>query len=227
MPGGMKTTSLATIGFMAFTLAASAAQAQGSPEAGVEVGLRTGLMLPFGSVQGGGMGNNNLDNYASKALPFVLEGGYRFDSNWFAGLRFQYAIPDLKGNCANMASCDGSVITLGIEGTYRINPGQPFVPWVGAGLLYEWTSVDWTTNVVNANGGTTVSGILPMLQAGGDFHVGQQLVLGPFIEGAFGRFDSASTRTMLGNQSFEMNADIQDTAWHTWVTLGVRGAFDI
>ena len=107
-------------------------------------------------------------------------------------------------------------------------PGQTFAPWVGAGLLYEWTSVDVTTSVlgVNASSSTTVSGILPMLQAGGDIYVAPKFILGPFVEGAFGRYDNASNRTQAGNLVNETDGDITNTAWHTWVTLGVRGAFD-
>jgi hypothetical protein len=61
--------------------------------------------------------------------------------------------------------------------------------------------------------------------AGGDYRVNQQLVLGPAVEASFGRFDTVASevRTGLGTTSNEM--DITDTAWHTWVTLGIRGAW--
>src|SRR5262245_28536978 len=87
--------------------AASPARAQQPREAGPELALRTGLALPFGQVDGGN--NNNLDRYASSAIPLVIEAGYRIDPSLFLGLRFEYAFPQLKnpnGNCDNV-SCDG------------------------------------------------------------------------------------------------------------------------
>jgi hypothetical protein len=221
----MKTTSLATIGFIALTLAATAARAQGDPERGPEIALRTGLMLPFGdrgNIQGGANGGT-LDNYASKALPFVLEGGYRLDSNLFFGLRFQYAIPDLK-NCGN--DCDGSVITLGVEGTYRFMPGATFNPWVGVGIGYEWASVNGTAGTL-ANGTVTYSGFQPLAQLGGDIYVAPKFFLGPFVEAAFGRFDNVHGEGTVLNTAFETDTAITDERWHMWLTLGLRGAFDL
>jgi hypothetical protein len=73
-----------------------------------------------------------------------------------------------------------------------------------------------------------MSGILPMLQAGGDVFVAPKFVLGPFVEAAFGRYESASNRTAAGTMVIvDTSGDITNTAWHTWVTLGVRGAFDL
>src|SRR5258705_113803 len=126
----MKHTSLISVGlggFMAITLVATAARAQGSPHPGPEVAPRTGLLLP-----------------------------------------------------------------LGIEGTYRLMPGQTFVPWVGAGIAYEWASVDYSGGVIGS-GSATLKGFQPLLQAGGDIYVTPKLFLGPFVEAAFGRFDSTST----------------------------------
>src|SRR5262245_18068736 len=101
---------------MLSTFSSAAALAQGAPDRGPEVALRTGLMLPFGDRVGGPPANvtlnNSLDNYASKALPFVLEGGFRFNSNLFLGLRFQYSVPDLENVCAGAVDCDGSVVTV-------------------------------------------------------------------------------------------------------------------
>jgi hypothetical protein len=222
--GRMKRTSLATIGFMALTLASTAARAQRSPDTGVEVAVRTGLALPFGEIQNG----SNLDRYASSAVPIILEGGYRLDSNLFFGLRLQYGFPQLKnpnGSCSGNVSCDGSVVMLGLEATYRFLPEATFVPWAGVGFGYEWASADYTGG--NGSVGGTNKGFQALVQAGGDVRVTQKLMLGPFLEAAFGRYDSADTRVRVLNTTMETTADISNTAWHTWVTLGVRGAFDI
>jgi hypothetical protein len=114
---------------------------------------------------------------------------------------------------------------LGLEGTYRFQPEAMFAPWLGVGAGYEWTSADFSGP--NIGGGATDKGFVGLVQGGGDVRVTPKLVLGPFLEAAFGRFDSADARVRVFNTVMETSADITDTAWHTWVTLGVRGAFDI
>jgi hypothetical protein len=213
-----------TIGFMALTLASTAARAQRSPDSGIEVAVRTGVALPFGEIQNG----SNLDSYASSAVPLIVEGGYRLDSNLFFGLRFLYGFPQLKnpnGGCSSNISCDGSVVMVGAEATYRFQPEATFAPWIGVGAGYEWASRDVTAT--NAAVGGTLKGFQALVQAGGDVRVTPKLVLGPFLEAAFGRYDSADGRMRVLNTVFETSQDISDTAWHTWVTLGIRGAFDI
>jgi hypothetical protein len=220
----MKRTSLATIGFIALTLASAAARAQGAPDQGVEVAVRTGLALPFGSIQNG----SNLDSYASSAVPIIIEGGYRLDSNLLFGARFQYGFPQLKnpnGGCSGNVSCDGSVVMLAAEAAYRFQPEATFAPWAGVGFGYEWASADFTAP--NAGGGATNKGFLGLVQVGGDIHIAPKFVLGPFLEASFGRYDSADARVRIFNTVTESSGDITNTAWHTWVTLGARGAFDI
>ena len=140
----------------------------------------------------------------------------------------QYGFPQLKnpnGGCSGNVSCDGSVVMLGLESTYRFQPEATFAPWLGVGFGYEWASADFSAP--NAGGGATDKGFQALVQAGGDVRVTPKLVLGPFLEASFGRFDSADTRVRFLNTTTQTSADITNTAWHTWVTLGVRGAFDI
>ena len=206
-------------------LGGRAALAQPSVDRGPEIALRTGIALPFGQVEGGN--NTDLDRYASSAIPIVIEAGYRLDPALFFGVRFQYAFPQLKnpnGNCDNV-SCDGSGVQLGIEGIYRFLPASRFAPWAGLAAGYEWWTADYFTT--NLGAGATVSGFQASLQAGGDVRVTPQLVVGPFIDVSFGRFDSSTDRVRIGNTTNTTERDIADTAMHTWVTIGVRGAFGL
>ncbi len=220
----MKLPSLVAVGFVGLTLVAMPALAQRSPDAGAELAVRTGIALPFGSIQSG----TSLDSYASSAVPLVIEAGYRFDSSLFLGGRFQYAFPQLKnpnGGCGGNVSCTGSVVQVGLEGTYRFVPAETFAPWLGLGFGYEWAGADY--DAPNIGAGATDRGFAALVQGGGDIRVTPQLVLGPFVEAWSGRFDSATSRVRLGNGTTESTADITNTAWHTWVTVGVRGAFRI
>jgi hypothetical protein len=208
---------------VAVVFPAALANAQGAPipDRGAEVALRSGLAIPFGeSVEG-----TNFDQYASSAIPLLVEAGFRVDSSLFVGARFGYAFPQLKnpnGACNN-ADCGGSDIAVGLEAIYRFVPEQTFAPWIGLGGGYEWTSADISGQ--NASSSSTVSGFQGLAMIGGDYRVNQQLVLGPAVELAFGRYDSIESTTRLGGLTTSTDNDIQNTAWHTWLTFGLRGAF--
>jgi hypothetical protein len=222
----MKNVSVVMVGAFVGVFLASASRAahaaEAPPTSGPEAAVRLGLAIPAGSISDG----TNLDSYAGSAVPVVLEGGYRIDPSLFVGLRFQYAFPQLKnpgGSCGGNTSCSGSDIQLGLEGVYRFLADQKFAPWVGLGLGYEWASGDY--DAANVGGGATYRGFQGLVQGGGDVRVSSQLVLGPFLEVAFGRFDTADTRVHLLNSTTERTADIANTAVHTWISLGIRGAF--
>lgn len=210
------------LAFLMVVFPATLARAQGAPvpDRGAEVAVRTGLALPFGDLVEGA----SLDRYTSSAIPLVVEAGIRLDANLFLGGRFGYSFANVKSAaCPANLSCDGSIVTLGLEGIYRFIPEQSFAPWVGAGLGYEWTSFDGSSQ--NLDVGSKWSGFQALLMAGGDLRINRQLVLGPALEASFGRFDTASTHMRLGNLNTSNETDITDTAWHTWITLGIRGAW--
>jgi len=220
-----KAQACGALALLVVLLSASGAEAQRRADIGPELALRTGLALPFGEVDGSG--GNNLDGYLGSAIPIGVSGGVRIDRTIFFGARFQYAFPQMKnpnGSCQNV-SCDGSGMQVGLEGSYRFMPDATFAPWVGLGGGYEWWRADYFTP--NAGLGATVRGFQGFLHGGGDVHVGPQFVIGPFAEVSFGRFDHSTGRVRVGNTTNETPADISDTALHTWVTIGVRGAFGL
>jgi hypothetical protein len=219
----MKIHALLLIGCLDVGLVATArAATPATPARGPEAGVRFGIAVPTGSVQSG----TNLDAYAGSALPLVLEAGYRIDPSLFFGARFQYAFPQLKapiGSCNNAVSCSGSVMQLGIEGVYRFLADRSFAPWAGLGFGYEWASADYDR--ANGGFGATYRGLQGLVQAGGDGRVSSQLVLGPYVEVAFGQYDTTDGRTHAGNVTTETTTDISNTAIHTWISFGMRGAF--
>jgi hypothetical protein len=221
-------TTFTAIATAAGLLATPGARAQ-HPGSGPELGVRAGLAVPFGQVRGGD--DQELNSFVSTAIPLGLEAGYRFDSNLVLGVRFHYAFPQLKnpvGNCDN-TDCNGSGTLVGLQGLYRFAPDTRFGPWAGLGIGYEWWAADYVGTIagVAAGGGATVRGFQGSLQAGGDIHVARQFTLGPYLEFATGRFDSATTRVRAGNTTNSTPEDIADTAWHSWLTLGVRGGFGL
>lgn len=219
----MKIRAVIVIGSLglAFSLGASAAEPL-PPDHGVEAAVRLGLAIPAGSIQDG----TSLDSYAGSAVPLVLEAGWRIDPNLFVGARFLYAFPQLKnpnGSRGNGTSCDGFDTHLGVEGVYRFLADRTFAPWAGVGIGYEWASADY--NRANIGAGATNRGFEGLVQGGGDVRLSSQLVLGPYAEVALGRFETQDVRGRLGNTSTDTTMDIANTAVHTWISFGVRGAF--
>jgi hypothetical protein len=192
---------------------------------GPEVAARLGVALPTGDIQNG----ESLDAAVSNTIPIVLEGGYRVDPSLFFGVRFQYAFASFKhangALCTGNASCGGSDVALGIEGMYRFVADGRFAPWLGLAGDYEWLNEDVTAANFNAGGSASVRGFRGALQFGGDVRVTSRLVLGPFIEAQFGRYESGTGTVTVGNTTTTMDVDIRNTTWHEWVVIGARGAF--
>jgi hypothetical protein len=217
----MKIPALIVIGSLGLAVSVSAAEPPPADH-GVEAAVRLGLAIPAGSIQDG----TSLDSYAGSAVPLVLEAGWRIDPSLFVGARFLYAFPQLKnpmGSCNNGVTCDGFDMHLGVEGIYRFLADRTFAPWAGLGFGYEWASED--INRANIGGGGTFRGFEGLLQGGGDVRLSSQLVLGPYVEVALGRFETTDARGRIGNTSTETTMDIANTAVHTWISFGVRGAF--
>jgi outer membrane protein W len=220
--------SIATMGISLF---AGAARAQTPGEAAdrgaIELGFRVGYGIPAGKEGATAAGTSaNLSDDLSGIIPFIVEGGYRFNSNVYLGLAFQYA-PGLVNTDSNATcnqsgvDCSGTDLQLSINFHYHLAPEQSFDPWLGIGAGYEWMTLSVSAN--GASGSATASGFqLANLQAGGDFRVAPNFVLGPFLSVSFGQFRGLS----LSGPGYSMDMDITNTAIHEWILFGVRGAYD-
>ena len=232
----MRTTAIRKLRFLALgtiLLWPATTTAQQAPVAnnysGGEIGLRLGYGLPFGEASQG----NNLDGGVSGQIPLILDAGYRFNPNVFAGILFGYGfgqIKDQNNGCNNAnASCSASVIRLGLDVLYRFVPEQRFAPFVGVGAGYEWFHFQGGTSLLGGvTASSTVSGIeFVNLQAGADYRLSGNSVVGPFASFSLGRFDNISTKVTTGNNTATTEGDINNTAMHEWLLIGVRGAFSL
>jgi hypothetical protein len=61
------------------------------------------------------------------------------------------------------------------------------------------------------------------LQGGADFPVSPGLRIGPFLSASVGQFSSTS----VSGGGLEFSGDITDKGIHEWVTIGIRGAFNL
>jgi len=221
----------------------SAARADTTPT-GIEVGLRTGYALPFGNVTGNqgvyGPGytpapSTSLSDIFNGVLPIWVDAGYRLNPSLFIGAYFQYGIAFIntskasgpqQGGCnASGVSCTGSDMMFGLQAHYHLMPDAAFDPWAGLGIGYEIANVSVSSGGVSGNVSTSGFQFFNV-QAGGDYKATPNLGIGPFVMFSLGQYSNCSyggAYSSLGNGT----CTISQTALHEWLTLGVRGVYDI
>src|SRR5690242_4991199 len=162
-----------------------------STPTGIEVGLRSGYVLPFGQVMGGS-GNNNLSDFLSGGVPLWVDAGYRLNPNIYIGAFFQYSFAIVAENAASAAggggytkcgqnglSCSANVLLFGANAHYHFMPMAAFDPYVGPGAGYEIANSNFSAG--GSSGGASYSGFqLFNVQAGGDYKFMPGLGVGPF-----------------------------------------------
>jgi len=67
---------------------------------------------------------------------------------------------------------------------------------------------------------------MPGRAGGVDFRVGKGGGLGPYLELTSGNFASASA-SVTGSQSMSASIGASSQSSHQWVTLGVRGTYEV
>jgi hypothetical protein len=93
-------------------------------------------------------------------------------------------------------------------------PDASFAPWVGVGIGYEVTSM--TASLAGASASTDFSGFeFVNLQLGGDFKVGSNFALGPYVALSVAQYSSVG-----GVTGFEKGT-------HEWLQFGLKGTFDL
>jgi len=168
-------------------------------------------------------------------IPLWLDAGYRFNPALYLGAFFQYGFGFVNTDKATLCKQDGiscSVhdLAFGANLHYHILPDAEFDPWIGAGFGYEFltANVSGSTTIlgqtITADGSTTIKGFqFLVLEAGGDFKATPAFAVGPFVNFALGKYTSYSS-TANGT---ERSGDLQNTGLHEWLTLGVRGQYNL
>lgn len=186
---------------------------------GIEVGLRTGYAIALGSATGAQ--NDSLSNTISGYIPIWIDAGYRLASpNLFLGAYFQYGI-GFNGSSLNNCNCSTNDVQYGIQAHYHLMPDQQIDPWVGLGIGYE------SLNVSGPSGtGLSATGwqyVIP--QVGVDYRgLMENLSLGAVLMFGLGQYGNESVSAGNGQSQ---SAGIPNTALHEWLTIAIRGAYDI
>jgi len=217
-----------TLALAIVALTSGTALAANTSPTGVELGIRSGYALPFGDVTGGG--GDALGHSVRGVVPIWIDAGYRLNPSIFVGASFQYGIgfvnTDHVANCSAggvmsmgssfVQSCSASDLIFGIDFHYHLMPEQTVDPWAGVGVGYEIMNNSRGAMSVNYKGFQFLN-----VQLGADYKAMPNLGIGPFVMFSFGQFSNCSISGLEGG---DCNAQ---TAMHEWLTLGIRGAYDI
>jgi outer membrane autotransporter protein len=190
----------------------------------LEVGARLGWASAFGDAA---KDTSMKDFTITSQLPLQLELSARLRPALAAGVYASYGFGSAKdtamfGFCGVAGvKCSGHAVRAGVQGRWSFTSVQPLVPWVGAGLGWEWATVEGKepsgTSHLSANG------LDLSLQGGGDYRVTPRLALGPYVQLAIGRYGSGDAQVSGATSS----GGIANKAFHGWFGLGVAGRFDL
>jgi hypothetical protein len=190
---------------------------------GFQMALRTGFALPFGKASD----DAKMSDFVTGQVPLFVEIGGKPIKQLFiggyVGVAFGGVAGDMEDACDTLdVDCDVAVTTrLGVEVQYHILPDQDLNPWVGYGLGLEGTSIAVTDG--DQDGTITNAGFeFARLSAGIDFRINRVFGVGPFADFSFGKYYSYQ----IDAPRFpDEDGDIEDRAFHEWLTVGARFVF--
>ena len=195
---------------------------RGPPRArvGFQLGLRTGLAVPFGLTDG----EREMSNYFGPQVPIFVEIGGKVIPQLFVGgflgLGFGGPAGWLKETCVD-STCLAIGARFGAEVQYHFLPAGPTNPWVGYGLGYESAGVVGSQG--SRSGSLSYDGFeFAHFMAGVDFRLSRVFGLGPFASFSIGQYRQFRYE-FTGEPTIEL--DISEKATHEWLTVGLRTVF--
>jgi hypothetical protein len=162
-------------------------------------------------------------------IPLQLDAAYKVTKEVAVGAYFSYGIGQVgsafKDSCAASGqSCSASSTRLGVQALYTFSGVNPqFVPWAGVGLGYEWGTYKGTGGGQPDESFTFKGWEFLNLQVGGDFPLGPQLSVGPYVMLSIAQYSDAEITS--GGTTF--SGSISKKAVHEWLGFGIRGKFDL
>jgi hypothetical protein len=231
----MKTTLRASL--LAVLLLPGLASAQ------VSLGLRAGYALPFGDAyEQSGLGTFKQSELTKGVLPLQLDATWRFNPSFTAGLYLSYGFGQigtkLKELCATSgSSCkDPSIIRYGAQGAYTFEATGKLEPWLGLAIGVEQASFGVKNFVYGTIPGTpptvlaadldgTLRGWEAGVEGGADYRVSPSFAIGPLLSFSVGQY--TVQHITLAGQGTVAGGGVDTAKTHEWLTLGVRGRFDL
>lgn len=202
---------------------------------GFSTGLRLGVGVPLGKAGQDLFGaGRDLGDLTPWRMPVWLDVGYALSGALTIGAYAQVGAGGVGDACAG--DCDWSDARLGVQAEWRFAPGAPVNPWLGAGLGYEWLSFRQLLvgQVPDGMGGMeTVTGRATehfagpelTLQGGVDFQVEDALRIGPYASATASQYVTDSFSCTPANELCPDGGSIHGAAFHSWIGVGLRGAY--
>jgi hypothetical protein len=187
----------------------------------VELGLR----LAYASPGGKAWEDSRLADYVKGAVRAQLDVSYALTPVLSGGAFLGAGL----GAAGDRASCEAAgvsctlfVLDVGFQATARPLARAPVSPWVSLGVGVDLLS----QNVSAGSESVTTSAYGPAVgaSAGLDLAFGT-IALGPYIGYELGWYTSIDVSTE--NSSTSPDAEIDHKAMHRWLTLGVRGHYEL
>lgn len=212
------------------------------PATGFEYGLRLGLELPIGDIDGGASvldgalqtRDGSMGGVSSFGVPVSLDLGYRTSEHWWWGLNAGAGTGPVGSDCPDNASCEWASLRLAAQAMYSLQPASASsIPWFGLSLGYESlrgsvaqslsVSQDPDASAVSVKAREYLGGPFLSLQGGLDFTLAEHLRIGPFLSGLVGSYlrDQYECPSALGCPG---GSGLDEPKVHAWLGLGVRGS---
>lgn len=208
--------------------APTAAKRAPQARAGFQMDIRTGVRVPVGNATG--EPGDSLGARYGLQVPLVVGLGVKLSPHIYLGgyigpsFGKEGSDPRTDRLCRRSGSdCSTRSFDLGAQLAYSFAPSARWNPWVSYGLGYESSSQSLTltsSSDANANHAETSSSEgITFAKLGFGLDYRSKLGVGPYVEAAVGQFLQSNTGVMVAS---DWSHDIEDTAVHAWLTLGLR-----
>jgi hypothetical protein len=210
---------------------------------GFTAGLRLGVGIPLGKAGTPDVGNlpgvqvaeRDLSDLTPLRAPVWVDLGYTLSGALTVGAYGQVGFGTTGDACVQ--DCDWSDLRIGAQAELRFLPGAAINPWLGVGLGYEWLSYRQllSAQTPDGQGGQRVDTVRAterfggpelLLQGGVDFQVEDALRIGPYASATLAQYltDSYSCQPAVADLC-PSGGSIDGAAFHSWIGVGLRGAY--
>lgn len=218
-------TALVGMGIVCLlALAGTAAAETPAERVGFQMDIRTGYAIPGGDFAEGDVadGSTKMSDLVSGQVPLMVDIGAKVVPMLWVGGYFGFGFGGPAGRLDDLCSADGGScfalgLRLGAEAQVHFIPAGEVNPWLGYGIGYESLSLS-RSGGSGSDSTVTLSGWeYAHFMGGVDFRLSRVVGLGPVVDFSLGQFDEISDE--------DVSLDIENTAMHTWITVGVRVVF--
>jgi hypothetical protein len=234
----------------AAAVACTSISAHADEESGVGVGVRVAGAIPFGNSDTA----DTMSDSQRAMLPIWFDLGYRFNRNVYLAVFYQYGVtfppsnhcssgPATPGQLTNggvggsgldsalvpsagggQTTCDGRDQRFGLELHYHFMPKEFVDPWIGLGLGYEVSTIDYSTGAAAYTSSFQASGPMLDLQLGLDLRFSKLIPFGPFVDLSLAEF---GTESYYDDNGVSTGPVTFTTSVHGWATFGLRVQFNL